>query len=159
MFGKLIGFLASGVTGLLAKYAIRASVAVPFAIALAFALAGLTVVLINEYGYQNAYFLLAAGFASVGGLGIVAVWFKERNEARQQSRLNAVKPDVVATSVVRTAKEVPQAVADGVSDAPSNFRALARGLARNWPLVLAGALALVLLEGAAPKARNGWHER
>ena len=73
MFGKLFSYATSGITNVITKYAVRASVAVPFVFAVGFGLAGLTVVLIDAFGYRTAYFLLAGGFLALGGVAAVAV--------------------------------------------------------------------------------------
>ena len=57
MFGRLVGFATSGLTNLISKYAIRASIAIPFLFAFAFGLAGLTVILIDAFGYRDAYLI------------------------------------------------------------------------------------------------------
>jgi hypothetical protein len=47
VFGRLLGSATSGINNLLAKYAVQASLALPFVFAFAFCLAELTVVLID----------------------------------------------------------------------------------------------------------------
>ncbi len=147
MFGRVISYATSGVTNLIGKYAIRASVAIPFLLALAFGLAGLTVVLIDAFGYRDAYFLLAGGFVSLGLVGVVAVWVKERHDEQVSPSLADVAAPLAAAAV-ETGKQLPKAVAGGASEAATSFRGLADLAARNWPFVLAASLAIILLGGA-----------
>ena len=159
MFSRLISYATSGVTDLIAKYAIRASVAVPFLFALAFALAGLTVVLIDHFGYQAAYFMLAGGFAAVGLIAAIVVWLKERNEEREDfsSAFGTVAP--IATAALETSKQIPRAIAGGASEATGTFRALADVAVRNWPLVLAAGIVVVLLGGVHVEDRHAFRRR
>jgi uncharacterized membrane protein len=63
----------------------RASVVVPFAIALGFALAATTVMLVQWLGQVTAYWTMAAGLAAVGLIAAVAVSIKEEQEERPRS--------------------------------------------------------------------------
>ena len=69
MFRGLINDAKSAASSLVLKYVARASVAIPFVIALGFALAALTVWLVNQYGYVTGYLLMAGGLAAIGGHG------------------------------------------------------------------------------------------
>lgn len=158
MLGRLISFATSGVTNLLGKYAIRASVAIPFLFALAFGLAGLTVVLIDVFGYRDAYFILAGGFLALGLMGVVAVWLKERHEEQESASLAASTTPIAAVAV-EAGKQLPTAVAGGASEAATSFRGLADIAARNWPLVLAASLAILLLGGAHAENKYAFRHR
>jgi lipid-A-disaccharide synthase-like uncharacterized protein len=151
MFGKLLNYATSGIINLLAKYAVRASVAVPFVFAFAFGLAGLTVVLIEAFGYRDAYFLLAGGFAVLGVLAALAVWLKERKEERAATEESDTT--AAAATAAETAIQLPAAIAAGTSGASTGIRDLATLASRNWPLVLAAGIALLIL--GAPEARYG----
>jgi hypothetical protein len=59
VFAGLINQAKSAVTSLSLKYVARASVAVPFVIALGFALAAITVMLVERFGQVMAYWLAA----------------------------------------------------------------------------------------------------
>lgn len=158
MFGRLISYATSGFTNLMEKYAIRASVAIPFLLALAFGLAGLTVVLIDAFGYRDAYFILAGGFVALGLVGIVAVRLKERHDDEQESAsLARVAP--IATAAVEAGKQLPKAVAGGASEAATSFRGFADIAARNWPLVLAASIAIILLGGTQAENRQAFRHR
>ena len=70
MFQGLINNAKSAVSGLVLKYVARASVAVPFVIALGFALAAITVMLVNRFGQITAYWTIAGGLANRKSPGI-----------------------------------------------------------------------------------------
>jgi cytochrome bd-type quinol oxidase subunit 2 len=160
VFRKILNYATSGITNAVAKYAVRASVAIPFVFAVAFGLSGLTVVLINTYGYRDAYFLLAGGFAALGTIAGIAVWLKERSEEPENSpAIDPRSAAAVATAAVKTAKNMPPAFAAGKSGASSGFRDLIGLAARNWPLVLAAGIALLALGGPLSESRYDRRQR
>jgi hypothetical protein len=55
MFQRLLTNAKSAVTSLVLRYLARASVAIPFVIAAGFALAAITVVLVQYFGQVTAY--------------------------------------------------------------------------------------------------------
>ena len=148
MFGKLFSYATSGITNVITKYAVRASVAVPFLFAVGFGLAGLTVVLIDAFGYRNAYFILAGGFLAFGGAAAGAVWLKERSDENETgASAQTGSGATIAAAAVETAKQVPSAIAAGTSDASSSFRDLPKLAWRNWPLAVAAGAVILLLGG------------
>ena len=80
MFQGLINNAKSAVSGLVLKYVARASVGVPFVIALGFALAAITVMLVDRFGQVTAYWTVAGGLALVGVMAAIVVSMKEREE-------------------------------------------------------------------------------
>ncbi len=66
MFRTLINDAKSAAGSVVAKYAVRASVAVPFLVAAGFGIAALTLVLVERYGSLTAYGIMAGGFAALG---------------------------------------------------------------------------------------------
>jgi hypothetical protein len=80
VFAGLINQAKSAVSGLVLKYVARASVAVPFVLALGFALAAITVMLIERFGHVMAYWLVAGGLAVIGIVAAIAVSAKEHEE-------------------------------------------------------------------------------
>ena len=154
MIGKLVSYATSGITGLITKYAVRASVAVPFLFALGFGLAGLTVVLIDAFGYRDGYFLLAGGFLALGVAAAVAVWLKERREETETGAgTQTGSGATIAAAAVETAKQMPSAIAAGTSDASSSFRDLAKLAGRNWPLAVAAGITVLILGGLLSENR------
>ena len=164
MFGKLFSHITSGFTSLVSKFALRASVAIPFLLAFGFGLAGLEVALSNAFGQRNAYLLMAAGFVVIGLLAAAGVWLKERNEKEDTGR----GPDpatikAVATSAVETGKRIPSAIAVGASDATTGKSSIAQFVAGNWPVLLVTSIAVLVLgrppEGYTRNFRARWPDR
>ena len=58
MFAGLINKGKAAVSGLLLKYLARASVAIPFVIAVGVAIAAITVMLVERFGHLTAYWLM-----------------------------------------------------------------------------------------------------
>ena len=80
MFAGLINQAKSAASHLVLKYVARASVAVPFVIAAGFALAALTVMLVERFGHVMAYWLVAGGLALIGVIASIVVSVKEHEE-------------------------------------------------------------------------------
>jgi hypothetical protein len=147
VFEKLLSYATSGITDLIAKYAVRASVAVPFLFALGFGLAALTVILIDAFGYRDAYLLLAGAFLALGVVAAIAVRAKERSDEAENSAGNETgSAPAIAAIAMETAKQVPSAISAGGTNTFS-FRGLAKLGERNWPLAVAAAAAILLLGG------------
>jgi hypothetical protein len=160
VFRKLLNYATSGITSLIVKYAVRASVTIPFLFALGFGLAGLTIVLIDAFGYRDAYFLLAGGFAALGAVAAFAVWLKERSEeAEAPTGIQPGSAAAVGTTAIETAKQMPSAIAAGSAEASASFRHLANIAARNWPFVLAAGFAIIVLGGSLPENRYAHRHR
>jgi hypothetical protein len=87
MFRGLINDAKSAAGTVVAKYAVRASTAVPFVIALGFATAGSTLMLVERFGHREAYVMIAAGFTAVGLLAVLVVRSKEI-DGKQCQRMN-----------------------------------------------------------------------
>ena len=84
MFAGLINQAKSAVSHLVLQYVARASVAVPFIIALGFALAAITVLLVNRFGHAAAYAMMAGGLVAIGIVAAIGV--RQRLPSRRQSR-------------------------------------------------------------------------
>lgn len=78
MFRALINDAKSAVGAVIGKYAIRASVAVPFVVALGFGIAALTLALVERFGAITAYAIMAGGFAAIGLIAAAVVTVKEQ---------------------------------------------------------------------------------
>ena len=107
MFAGLINQAKSAASHLVLKYLARASVAVPFIIALGFALAAVTVMLVQRFGHVMAYWLMAGGLALIGVIASMVVSIKEHEEevAEQQ----AAKTDTEEVVSEATAEALVQA--------------------------------------------------
>ena len=143
MFRGLINDAKSAASSLVLKYVARASVAIPFVIALGFALAAVTVWVVNQYGYVTGYLLMAGGLAAVGVIAALVVSFKEHEEEVADEAAEAADTTNVATEV---AAQAPLALLGALFTIPggaSSALKVAQVLGRNFPLVL-----LLVLTGA-----------
>ena len=90
MFKGLINDVKSAAASFLGTYLARASVAVPFLVALGMATAAVGLELTERFGARNALWLLAAGFGAIGLLATFAVTMKEQQQemeaAEEQQR-------------------------------------------------------------------------
>jgi len=80
MFQRLLTNAKSAVTSLVLRYLARASVAIPFVIAAGFALAAITVMLVQYFGQVTAYWVMAGALAAIGAIAAMAVSAKEHQE-------------------------------------------------------------------------------
>ena len=138
MFQGLINNAKSAVSGLVLKYVARASVAVPFIIALGFALAAITVMLVNRFGQITAYWTIAAGLALVGVLAAIIVSVKEHEEeVAEQVSKNTDTEEVVSDATAQAMMQTPIALLGALfTSSPATALGGIRLLARNFPLVL-----------------------
>ena len=140
MFAGLINQAKSAASHLVLRYAARLSVAVPFVIAAGFALAAITVMLVDRFGHVIAYWLLAGGLALVGVIATIVVSVKEHEEgvAEQQAAktdTEALVNDATAQAIAQT----PVALLGAIMTMPGGAAgalSAARLLGRNWPLVV-----------------------
>jgi hypothetical protein len=140
VFRGLINDVKSAAGSVVEKYAARASVAVPFIIALGFATAGVTLMLVERFGHRNAYFMVAGGFTALGLLAALIVWTKEHDEVvAEEQAVKADTADVASDTAAATAVQIPLALLGALFTSPagpSSVLSLARVLGRNLPLVL-----------------------
>jgi hypothetical protein len=80
VFAGLINQAKSTVSGLVLKYVARASVAVPFVIAVGFAFAAITVMLVERCGHVMGYWLMAGGLGVLGVVAATVVSVKQHEE-------------------------------------------------------------------------------
>lgn len=144
MFRTLINDAKSAAGAVIAKYAVRASVAVPFVVAVGFGTAALTLVLVESFGSITAYGIMAAGFAAIGLIAAVAVTVKEQEEvvadaAAEENDTAGMATDAAAQAAV----QLPLALLGTLLTTPLGPGAALGGvkmLGRNLPLVLLLAL-------------------
>ena len=112
MFAGLINQAKAAASGLVLKYVARASVAVPFVIALGFALAAITVMLVQRFGHVTGYWLVAGGLAAIGVIAAIAVSVKEHEEevAEQQAEESDTE-EVVSDATAQAMMQAPLALA------------------------------------------------
>src|SRR5947207_766880 len=97
----------AAVSGLVLKYVARASVAVPFVIALGFALAAITVMLVQRFGHVAGYWIMAGGLAAIGVIAAIAVSVKEHEEEVAEQKAEETDTQGVATDA--TVQAITQA--------------------------------------------------
>jgi len=135
MFQGLINNAKSAGSGLVLKYLARASVAVPFLIALGFALAAITVMLVDRFGHVTAYWAVAGGLALVGAMAAVIV--SAREHEKQVAEHVAEKNDTVEVVGNAAIVQTPIALLGALfTSSPATAIGGIRLLARNLPLVL-----------------------
>jgi hypothetical protein len=125
---------------LVIKYVARASVAVPFIIALGFALAAITVMLVERFGHVTGYWLVAAGLVAIGIVAAITVSVKvhEEDVAEQQAEQSDTE-EVVSDATAQAMMQAPIALLGAAFTMPGGATAalnVARILGRNYPLVL-----------------------
>ena len=150
MFQGLINSAKTAVSSLILKYVARASVAVPFVIALAFALAAIAAMLVDRFGHIAGYWLMAAGLAAIGVIAAIFVSAREQEEEVADQKAEAADTSKIATEV---ASQAPLALLGGLLTLPGGGATalkMAQLLGRNYPLVLLAAL-IGLLFWPTPK--------
>ena len=148
MFRGLINDAKSAAVSLVAKYLARASVAVPFIIAVGFAIAAITHLVIDRFGAVTGCWLLAGGFTLIGLVATLLVKHKEQEEevADQQAQ-EADTANVATDAAAQAAVQAPLALVGALLSTPVGPKALvggAKAALRNLPLVVLLALMALL---------------
>ena len=167
MFAGLINQAKSAASHLVLKYVARASVAVPFVIATGFAIAAITVMLVERFGHVTAYWLVAGGLAAMGVIASIVVSAREHGEeAAEQQAAKSDTPEVVSDGTAEVLVQTPIALLGALMTMPGGAAGAlgaARVVGRNWSLVLLLAMIGVLfwptnesgpLSDEADRARN-----
>src|SRR5262245_27924986 len=95
-------------SSLMVRYAERAAVALPFVLAVIFAIAGLVAWLVDHFGAVTAYWLMAGGLVALGALAAAVIAVKEHeDEARNKQEMERATEAVVS----EVAKQAPLAIA------------------------------------------------
>jgi hypothetical protein len=180
MFRGLINDAKSAAGSLIGKYLARASVAVPFVVALGFATAAITLMLVERFGAITASWIIAGGFTVIGLVATLVITVKEQEEevAEKQAE-QADTVGVTTDAAAQAAAQVPLALLGALLSTPlgpSTVSKAASVLARNIPLVVLLAVIALLFwpsepateesdvdeprvrpNGAAPAAPDGLH--
>lgn len=147
MFAGLMNRAKDAVSGLVLKYLARASVAIPFAIALGFAIAAVSVMLVQHFGHVTGYWLMACGLASIGIIAAIVVSVKEHEEeAEEQKAEEGDTGQLISDATAQAMLQAPLAIAGALfttPGGPSGALKVAGILRRNYPLVV-----LLVLIGA-----------
>ena len=140
MFAGLINNAKAAVSGLVLKYVARASVAIPFVIALGFALAAIAVMLVERFGHVAGYWIMAGGLALIGVVAAIAVSVKEHeDEVAEEKAEHAETREVVDDATTQAMMQAPIALLGALFTSPGGATTalkVARLLGRNFPLVL-----------------------
>lgn len=150
MFKRLLSSLAESASSIATKYALRISVVVPFVIAFAYGIAGLTVYLSDLFGYRDAYFIMAAGFAVLGGVAALAVRLSERKEEEAEASSQVTGTSVAATAA-KVAVSVPAAIVQTARQ-PGTGTGWSDAL-MGWPLLMA-AIGLLLVSSSGRRTNR-----
>lgn len=148
MFRGLINDAKTAVGSLVGKYLVRATVAVPFVIAIGFTIASITLTLVERFGAVYAYLMVAGGFTLIGLVAALVVSVKEQEEEVAETKAQSVDTASVATdAATQAAMQAPLALLGALFASPAGPSTLAGGvrvLGRNIPLVILLALMALL---------------
>lgn len=140
MFRGLINDAKSAANAVVAKYATRASVAVPFLVAGGFSTAAITLMLVERFGSIAAYWMVAAGFMVLGLAASVVMTVKEQEEEiADTTAAKTDTADVATDAAAQAAVQLPLALLGSLLTSPAGpmtAAGMARLLGRNLPLVL-----------------------
>jgi hypothetical protein len=125
------------VSALVLKYVARASVAVPFVIALGFAIAAVSVMLVEHFGHVTAYWIMGPWLAAIGVIAAIAVTVKEHEEEVAAERAEASDTqEAVSDATSQAMVQAPLALLGALFTAPggaSTAIKVAGILGRNYP--------------------------
>lgn len=150
MFSAMMARIKRAISSALGSLLGRVAIGFLFLMGAGFGLAALTLALIDQFGAQLAYWILAGGFLIIAGLATAILSAKEEDEAAQAAADDAQSSAVsqVANSVLGSTSSLtalttlaPMLLS---SSSFSSSLGLVRFLLRNLPLVVLGALVLVL---------------
>jgi len=140
VFAGLINEAKAAASGLLLKYMARASVIAPFVVALGFALAAITIMLVDRFGQVAAYWIMAIGLAVVGAIAALAVSVKEEQQEKAEEQAEQTDTEeVISGATAQAFTQAPIALLGTLAASPGGITYLLpalRLLARNFPLVL-----------------------
>jgi hypothetical protein len=145
----LINEAEAAAGAVVSKYAARASVVVPFLVALTFATLAVTFVLIDRYDAISAFTIVALGYGAIGVVAAISVTNIERAKTEQRVAVQDAATSTVTADVAKTVMaEAPLALAASLLSTvggPSAALGVTRALVRNWPLVVLTGLVGVLV--------------
>ena len=139
MFAGLVNQAKAAVSSLLLKYVARASVAIPFVIGLGFALAAITLMLVERFGHVVAYWTMAGGLAAIGLIAAVAVSAKEHEVELEEQKADTSNQHVMSDATAQAITQAPLAMLGALFATPGGTTTAlkaARIVGRNWPLAL-----------------------
>jgi len=138
MFRGVLDSVKNAASNLVAKYLARASVALPFMLAVGFALAGATVTLAQRFGSLTAYWAMAGLSCLAGVVAAVFVSAKERNEeAAEKAAEKTDTSSTVSDATAAAMAQAPIALLGSIFSIPGGAATVlsaARVVGRNWPM-------------------------
>jgi hypothetical protein len=139
VFAGLVNQAKAAVSSLLLKYVARASVAIPFVIALGFALAAITLMLVERFGHVAAYWTMAGGLAAIGLIAAVVVSAKEHEEELEEQKAEVANQQVMSDTTAQAITQAPLAMLGALFSMPGGTTTALKAaqiVGRNWPLAL-----------------------
>ena len=85
MFATILGRAKAAVGDAVEKQLLRVAILVPIIIGVAYALAGVTALLTEQFGRSYAYWIMAAGLGAVGAVAAMVVFIRELSHERQDA--------------------------------------------------------------------------
>lgn len=157
MFAGLINQAKAAATRLVLQYVARASVAVPFLIALGFALAAITLMLVQRFGHTAAYWMMAGGLVVLGVIAAIAVGVREHEEEVAEERAEQTEGSgIFDGATAQAVLQAPLALLGAASAVPGGATTIlkaVRVLGRHYPVVLlAGLIGLLFWPTRNPGA-------
>jgi hypothetical protein len=156
MFESIINDVRRSASNLVATYLGRAVVAVPFLVAAAFAVAALTLALVDWFGAQTAYWIMAICFTLLGIVAGIVVSVKEQEAEQAEAAEEAANPGPLAIAQDTLA---PAAALLPLLTSPIGLSAgfkVAKWGVRNLPLiVLAGVVTTLMWPLGKQPAQTG----
>jgi len=160
VFAGLINHAKSAASHLILKYVARASVAVPFVIALCFAIAAITVMLVDRFGHVIAYWVMAGGLAVIGAIAAAVVSVKEHEEeaaehVAEKAESEAGMSEATTPAIIQTPIALLGALVTAPGGATTALK-VARVVGRNWPLALLLGMIGALFWPTADSSDEDW---
>jgi len=151
VFAGIIDDAKAAVHELIARVATRAAIGIVFLIAIGFAVAALTMQLVERFGAVTATWIVAAAFAVLGLIGLAASKIHdsrvEERKIEEEQKAEAASPSM-SEATSKAAMQLPLALVGSILTSTSGFvspLSVLRFLARNAALVLFGGILAVLL--------------
>ena len=140
MFAGLVNQAKAAVSSLVLNYLARVSVAIPFVVALGFALAAMTLMLVERFGHVAAYWIMAGGLAAIGLIAACAVSAKEHEGEREEQKAEAANAQqVMSDATAQAIAQAPLAMLGALFATPGGTATALKAagvVGRNWPLAL-----------------------
>ena len=156
MFQAIVGRAQYAIQSAVAKYVLRAAVAVPFVVGLGFGIAALDTILIDYYGHTTAYLMLAGAFMAIGIVAAGAIAAFNDRPAPQPSALEdetgAAPVGLADTAMANSDLLISTFGIVGPKLIPA-IPVLLRFIVRNWALVVSIVVVVYLLLAEEQKAR------